>query len=103
MAYFAVGMALHAEGSCEDVLGSMTDGLGWASGAGPVALPSKSAIFRARERLGAEPMRALFARVARPLAAGGVAGGAAAGRDRPGRVSTLPTRRRMTGGSAAPG
>ncbi|MCY4367908.1 MAG: transposase domain-containing protein, partial [bacterium] len=60
MAYFAVGMALHAEGSYEDVLGLMTDALAWAGGAEPVALPSKSAIFQARERLGAEPMRALF-------------------------------------------
>ena len=31
-------------------------------------LPSKSAIFQARERLGAEPVKALFDRVARPLA-----------------------------------
>ena len=80
MAYFAVGMALHAEGSYEDVLGLMTDGLAWASGAGPVALPSKSAIFQARERLGAEPMRALFARVARPLATAGAPGAWLAGR-----------------------
>ena len=80
MAYFAVGMALHADGSYEDVLGLMTDGLAWAGGAGPVALPSKSAIFQARERLGAEPMRALFARVARPLAAAGTPGAWLAGR-----------------------
>ena len=31
-------------------------------------LPSKSAIFQARARLGAEPVKALFERVARPLA-----------------------------------
>ncbi len=31
MAYFAVGMALHSEGSYEDVLGLMTDGLAWAA------------------------------------------------------------------------
>ena len=30
MAYFAIGMALHSEGSYEDVLGLMTDGLSWA-------------------------------------------------------------------------
>ena len=69
MAYFAVGMALHAEGSYEDVLGLMTDGLAWSeSSVDPVKLPSKSAIFQARERLGAEPVKALFGRVAVPLA-----------------------------------
>jgi len=69
MAYFAVGMALHSEGSYEDVLGLLTDGLAWSDpDVGLVKLPSKSAIFQARERLGAEPVKALFARVARPLA-----------------------------------
>ena len=69
MAYFAVGMALHAEGSYEDVLGLMTDGLAWAVSDGEsVRLPSKSAIFQARDRLGAEPVKALFDRVAAPLA-----------------------------------
>jgi len=61
-------MALHAEGAYEDVLALLTDGLSWASGAEPVVLPSKSAIFQARARLGFEPIAALFARVARPLA-----------------------------------
>jgi hypothetical protein len=69
MAYFAIGMALHSDGSYEDVLSLMTDGLGWVDGDdGLVNLPSKSAIFQARERLGAEPLKALFDRVARPLA-----------------------------------
>jgi hypothetical protein len=67
MAYFAVGLALHAEGSYEDVLGLLTDGLGWASGVEPVKLPSKSAIFQARARLGSAPVEALFRRVAGPL------------------------------------
>ncbi len=69
MAYFAVGMALHSEGSYEDVLGVMTDGLAWSlPDSEPVKLPSKSAIFQARQRLGAEPLAALFERVAGPLA-----------------------------------
>lgn len=81
MAYFAVGMALHADGSYEDVLGLLTDGLGWAEpGAEPVRLPSKSAIFQARERLGADPVRALFERVARPLAVADTPGAWLAGR-----------------------
>jgi transposase IS4-like protein/DDE family transposase len=80
MAYFAIGMALHSEGSYEDVLSLMTDGLGWVTGEEPVKLPSKSAIFQARERLGPEPVRALFARVAAPLATPGAPGAWLAGR-----------------------
>ena len=68
MAYFSIGMALHSEGSYEDVLSLLSDGLSWVSGADPVRLPSKSAIFQARARLGAEPLQALFSRVAQPLA-----------------------------------
>lgn len=80
MAYFAIGMALHSEGSYEDVLGLLTDGLGWASGEEPVRLPSKSAIFQARARLGFEPVAALFARVAAPLADPGAPGAWLGGR-----------------------
>src|SRR5664280_3924087 len=54
MAYFAMGMALHAEGSYEDVSGK---------------LANKAAISHARDRLGPEPMAMLFERVAKPLAA----------------------------------
>ena len=32
MAYFAIGMALYSEGSYEDVLSQLTDGLSWTSG-----------------------------------------------------------------------
>lgn len=80
MAYFAVGMALHSEGSYEDVLGLLTDGLAWVEGTEPLRLPSKSAIFQARSRLGAEPLQALFARVAAPLAEPGASGAWLAGR-----------------------
>jgi hypothetical protein len=80
MAYFSIGMALHSEGSYEDVLSLLTDGLAWASDTDPVKLPSKSAIFQARARLGAEPLQALFDRVAQPLAEPGAAGAWLAGR-----------------------
>jgi len=80
MAYFAIGMALHSEGSYEDVLALLSDGLSWASGDEPVKLPSKSAIFQARARLGADPLRALFERVAVPLAEPGAPGAWLAGR-----------------------
>src|SRR3954449_9132601 len=66
MAYFSIGLALYSEGSYEDVLGQLTDGLSWASGwsdpgCDSYRLPSKSAIFQARARLGAEPVAGLFA------------------------------------------
>ncbi len=81
MAYFAVGMALHSEGSYEDVLGLLTDGLAWTEpDVEPVKLPSKSAIFQARQRLGAEPLEALFDRVAQPLATTETPGSWLAGR-----------------------
>src|SRR3990170_7861519 len=54
MTFFSIGMALHSEGSYEDVLSLLTDGLAWAADGEPVKLPSKSAIFQARSRLGAE-------------------------------------------------
>ncbi|MGH3308119.1 MAG: IS4 family transposase, partial [Nocardioides sp.] len=68
MAYFAIGMALYADGSYEDVLSQLTDGLSWASAWDErYTLPSKSAIFQARARLGAEPLQQLFDRVAQPI------------------------------------
>ncbi|MGH8826762.1 MAG: IS4 family transposase, partial [Jiangellaceae bacterium] len=70
MAYFSIGMALYSEGSYEDVLVQLTDGLSWASGwQETYSPPSKSAIFQARARLGSEPLAALFERVARPIGA----------------------------------
>jgi hypothetical protein len=70
MVYFAMGMALHSEGSYEDVLALISDGLAWAHrDEGSPRLANKAAISHARDRLGAEPMAKLFERVARPLAA----------------------------------
>ena len=81
MAYFAVGMALYSQGSYEDVMAQLTDGLSWSTGWEQAYVPpSKSGIFQARERLGSEPVEALFRRVARPLAAPGTPGGWLAGR-----------------------
>lgn len=70
MAYFAMGMALHSEGSYEDVLALISDGLAWAhrDEASP-KLANKAAISHARDRLGPEPLALLFKRVAKPLAA----------------------------------
>jgi hypothetical protein len=73
-------MALHSEGSYEDVLSLLSDGLAWTSGEEPLTLPSKSAIFQARARLGPEPLEALFSKVAAPLARTGMPGSFLGGR-----------------------
>jgi hypothetical protein len=81
MAYFSIGMALYSEGSYEDVLAQLTDGLSWASGwRESYCPPSKSAIFQARARLGSEPLAALFARVAKPIGTDATTGVWVAGR-----------------------
>ena len=81
MAYFAIAMGLYSEGSYEDVLAQLTDGLAWASGwREQYRLPGKSAIFQARERLGPGPLASLFSRVARPLATPDTPGAWLAGR-----------------------
>lgn len=81
MAYFAMGMALHSEGSYEDVLALISDGIAWARREeGSARLANKAAISHARDRLGSEPMALLFDRVARPLAGEDVPGCWLAGR-----------------------
>jgi len=81
MAYFSIGMALYAEGSYEDVLAQLTDGLSWsARWSESWVAPSKSAIFQARMRLGSAPLAELFTRVALPLAPEGTRGAFLAGR-----------------------
>ncbi|RGE15677.1 IS4 family transposase [Leucobacter sp. wl10] len=81
VAYFAIGMALHSDGSYEDVLAVVTDGLAWAAREDqPERLASKAAISHARSRLGAAPLEALFRRVVSPLSLPGTPGGFLAGR-----------------------
>ena len=81
VAYFAIAMALYADGSYEDVLAQLTDGLAWSSRwSQSWSAPSKSAIFQARARLGPEPLARLFTRVAHPLAAPDSPGAFLAGR-----------------------
>jgi hypothetical protein len=67
--YYVMALALYARASYGEVLRCLLEGVRWLrlAGADP-ALAGKSAITRARARLGADPLRELFARVARPLA-----------------------------------
>jgi hypothetical protein len=67
--YYVLAMALFSQASYEEVMRQLTEGLSWASGwKRSWAVPSKAAIFRARRRLGVEPLELLFSAVAVPLA-----------------------------------
>jgi hypothetical protein len=67
--YFVIGLALFAAEAYEEVFAQLVGGLSWVSrGREKYVLPSSSALAQARARLGAEPMKLLFRRVAVPLA-----------------------------------
>lgn len=66
--YYVLAMALFSHASYEEVMRFLVDGLAWQSGwAQQWQVPTKAAIYQARKRLGAEPLRALFEGTARPL------------------------------------
>lgn len=74
--YYVLAMTLFSQASYEEVMRNLVEGLAWASGwRKQWTVPSKSAIFQARARLGFEPMRELFARGCVPLATSGTPGG----------------------------
>ena len=67
--YYVLGLALFAQASYEEVMRLLVEGLSWASRwAEPWKVPTKAALFKARARLGPEPLRALFEAVTTPLA-----------------------------------
>jgi len=67
--YYVLAMALFSDASYEEVMRQLVEGLSWASGWQRVwEVPSKAAIFKARQRLGPEPLELLFGAVASPLA-----------------------------------
>jgi hypothetical protein len=67
--YYVLGLALFSQASYEEVMRELTEGLSWASGwAQSWQVPTKAALFKARARLGPEPLQALFGEAARPLA-----------------------------------
>ncbi|HEY5429629.1 MAG TPA: IS4 family transposase [Solirubrobacteraceae bacterium] len=67
--YYVLAMALFADASYEEVMRALVEGLAWSSGWRQVwEVPAKGSIFKARARLGREPLELLFAAVARPLA-----------------------------------
>ncbi|GAA2620273.1 IS4 family transposase [Streptomyces axinellae] len=67
--YFVLAMCLFSGQGYEEVARLLTQGLAWARRwSGSWQVPTTAAISRARAKLGPEPLRALFARVAGPLA-----------------------------------
>ncbi|MBP2402654.1 IS4 family transposase [Streptomyces syringium] len=72
--YFVLGLALFSPAPYLEVLRHLAEGLRSAGLWGDWRIPAKSSLFRARERLGAEPLRVLFAATARPLAGTGTPG-----------------------------
>ena len=73
--YYVLAMALFADASYEEVMRALVEGLAWQSGWRQVwEVPAKGSIFKARSRLGREPLRLLFEAVAAPLATGATRG-----------------------------
>ncbi|WP_432068882.1 transposase domain-containing protein [Streptomyces sp. C10-9-1] len=69
MVYFVLAMCLFSGQGYEEVARLLTQGLTWAKRwSGAWQVPTTAAISRARVKLGPEPLEALFAEVARPLA-----------------------------------
>ena len=67
--YYVLGLALFSQASYEEVMRELVEGLSWAAGwAQSWGVPTKAALFKARARLGPEPLKALFSEVALPLA-----------------------------------
>ena len=67
--YYVLALALFADASYEEVMRQLVEGLAWESGwQRSWEVPSKVAIYKARRRLGREPLELLFRAVAGPLA-----------------------------------
>src|SRR5918994_7909516 len=67
--YYVMALALYAQASYGEVLRCLLEGVRWLQlGGAELAVASKSAVTRARVRLGVAPVRALFERLARPVA-----------------------------------
>ncbi|WP_327669583.1 MULTISPECIES: IS4 family transposase [unclassified Streptomyces] len=66
--YFVLGLALFSPAPYLNVMRHLVAGLRGLGLLGDWHVPAKSSLFRARQRLGSEPLRVLFATTAKPLA-----------------------------------
>lgn len=73
--YFVLAMTLFFDDAYEEVMRKLLEGLRFLrSWDEHWQVPTSSALCQARVRLGAEPIRELYGRVARPLAGAGTSG-----------------------------
>jgi hypothetical protein len=73
--YFVLALALFSPAPYLEVLRHLVEGLRTVGRWDGWHVPEKSSLFRARQRLGSEPLRVLFASTARPLSGGSTPGG----------------------------
>lgn len=66
--YFVLGLALFSPAPYLEVMRHLVEGLRGQGLLGDWHVPAKSSLFRARQRLGSEPLRVLFATTAKPMA-----------------------------------
>jgi hypothetical protein len=73
--YYVLALALYAQASYGEVLRCLLEGVRWLHPGGEDPAPAtKSAITRARRRLGVTPLERLFQRLAHPFAGPGTPG-----------------------------
>ncbi|MFF7543294.1 transposase domain-containing protein [Streptomyces canus] len=65
--YFVLGLALFSPAPYLDVMRHLVEGLRGQGLLGDWHIPAKSSLFRARQRLGPEPLRVLFTTTAKPM------------------------------------
>src|SRR5207249_4715228 len=69
MVYFTMALALFADEDCEEVVARLSDTLmAWGCWGSSWEVPTSGGITQARQRLGFEPLRRVFAQVAQPVA-----------------------------------
>jgi hypothetical protein len=65
--YFVLALALFSPAPYLEVMRHLVEGLRGQGLLGEWHIPAKSSLFRARQRLGSEPLRVLFATTAKPM------------------------------------
>lgn len=65
--YFVLALALFSPAPYLEVMRHLVEGLRGQELLGKWHIPAKSSLFRARQRLGSEPLRVLFATTAKPM------------------------------------
>lgn len=73
--YYVIALALYMRSSYREVLRCLLDGVQWLlDPSAPVKVAGKSGISQARSRLGAEPLKKLYAAIVAPIAEKGTKG-----------------------------